>query len=184
MLKTQKTEWNRKASSTLLIYIVAKWAWAGHAWGSTKGRQQYIAVNGPKYKTAIKKPQIMLRTAPKISNIRNRFPARISRHQTFDIVAVFVGKYKRNLPPEKPTLALSLERESNTVWRCVRPWIKFTQDYLFKWTLAECNTPNDAICNYWLLVEGHANQRGGSADHHKLLLTIWGFTNLSSSRQL
>uniref|UniRef100_A0A671UY46 6-phosphofructo-2-kinase/fructose-2,6-biphosphatase 1 n=1 Tax=Sparus aurata TaxID=8175 RepID=A0A671UY46_SPAAU len=70
----------------------------------TTARQQYIAVNGSKYKTAIKKPQIMLRTAPQISNIRNRVPAHISRHQTFDIVAVFVGKYKRNSPPEKPSL--------------------------------------------------------------------------------
>ena len=38
----------------------------------------------------------MLRTAPNFSNIRNRVPAHISRHQTFDIVAGFVGK--DNLP--------------------------------------------------------------------------------------
>ena len=36
----------------------------------------------------------------------------------------------------KTTLAsglqtLSLERESNTVSRCVRPWIKFTPEYFF-----------------------------------------------------
>ena len=43
----------------------------------TTARQHYIAVNGSKYKTAIKKPQIMLRTAPNFSNIRNRVPARI-----------------------------------------------------------------------------------------------------------
>ena len=57
----------------------------------TTAQQQYIAVNGSKYKTAIKKPQIMLRTAPNFSNIRNRVPAHISRHQTFDIIARFVG---------------------------------------------------------------------------------------------
>ena len=43
----------------------------------------------------------MLRTAPNLSNIRNRVPAHISRHQTFDIVAGFVGKDKQNSPPEK-----------------------------------------------------------------------------------
>ena len=56
----------------------------------TTARQQYIAVNGSKYKTAIKKPQIMLRMAPNFSSIRNRVPAHILRHQTFDIVAEFV----------------------------------------------------------------------------------------------
>ena len=71
----------------------------------TTAQQQHIAVNGSKYKTAIKKPQIMLRTAPNFSNIRNRVPAHISRHQTFDIVAVFVGKYEQNSPPEKPSLS-------------------------------------------------------------------------------
>ena len=76
----------------------------------TTARQQYIAANGSKYKTAIKKPQIMLRTAPNFSNIRNRVPAHISRHQTFDIVAIFVGI------------------ESNTVSRCVRPRIKLTPE--------------------------------------------------------
>ena len=30
---------------------------------------------------------------------------------------------------------LSLERESNTVSRCVRPWIKFTPEYPFKMNL-------------------------------------------------
>ena len=70
----------------------------------TTARQHYIAVNGSKYKTGIKKPQIMLRTAPNFSNSTNRFPARISRHQTFDIVAGFVGKYKRNSSPERPSL--------------------------------------------------------------------------------
>ena len=34
----------------------------------------------------------------------NRVPAHISRHQTFHIVAVFVGKDKQNSPPEKPFL--------------------------------------------------------------------------------
>ena len=70
----------------------------------TTARQQYSAVNGSKNKTAIKKPQIMLRIALNSSNISNRVPAHISRHQTFDIVAVFVGKYKRNSLPEKPSL--------------------------------------------------------------------------------
>ena len=51
-----------------------------------------------------KKPQTMLRTAPNFSNIRNRVPAHISRHQTFDIVAVFVGIDKQISPPEKPSL--------------------------------------------------------------------------------
>ena len=37
----------------------------------------------------------MFRTAPNFSNIRNRVPAHISRHQTFDIVAGFVGKDKQ-----------------------------------------------------------------------------------------
>ena len=71
----------------------------------TTTRQHYTAVNGSKYKTAIKKPQIILRTAPNFSNIRNirnRVPAHISRHQTFDIIAGFVGKDKQNSPPEKP----------------------------------------------------------------------------------
>ena len=41
----------------------------------------------------------------------------------------------------KTTLAsglqtLSLQRESNTVSRCVRPWIKFTPEYPFNSTLA------------------------------------------------
>ena len=34
----------------------------------------------------------MLRTAPNTSNMRNRDPAHILRHQTFDIFAGFVGK--------------------------------------------------------------------------------------------
>ena len=46
----------------------------------TTTRQQYIAVNGSKYKKAIQKPQIMLRTAPNFSNIRNRVLAHISKH--------------------------------------------------------------------------------------------------------
>ena len=46
----------------------------------------------------------MLRTAPNFNNIRNRVPAHVSRYQTFDIVAVFVGKDKQNSPPEKPSL--------------------------------------------------------------------------------
>ena len=46
----------------------------------------------------------MLRTAPNLSNIRNRVPAHISRHQTFDIIAGFVGIDKQNSPPEKPSL--------------------------------------------------------------------------------
>ena len=29
----------------------------------------------------------------------------------------------------------SLERESNTVSRCVRPWIKFTPEYPFKFKI-------------------------------------------------
>ena len=48
------------------------------------------------------KLQIMLRTAPNFSNITNRVPAHISTHQTFDIVAGFVGKDKQNSPPKKP----------------------------------------------------------------------------------
>ena len=79
----------------------------------TTARQQYTAVNWSKYKTTIKKPQIMFRTAPNFSNIRNRFPAHISRHQTFDTVAVFVGKYKLNSPPEKPSL----------LWRSPVSWL-------------------------------------------------------------
>ena len=153
----------------------------------TTARQQDIAVNGSKYKTAIKKLQIMLRTAPNFGSIRNRVPAHILRPQTFDIVAVFVRKNKRNSPPEMPSLlwgspvsqllsavefpssvmiitalavlyldpftamyccravvsedaittlasvlqTLSLERESNTVSRCFRPWIKLTPEHPF-----------------------------------------------------
>ena len=41
----------------------------------------------------------MLRTALNFSNIRNRVPAHISRHQTFDIVASFVGKDKQTHHP-------------------------------------------------------------------------------------
>ena len=70
----------------------------------TTARQQHTAVNGSKYKTAIEKAQIMLRTAPNFTNFRNRVPAHILRHQTLDIVAVFGGKYKQNSPPEKPSL--------------------------------------------------------------------------------
>ena len=70
----------------------------------TTARQHYTAVNGSKYKTATKKPQIMFRTAPNFSIIRNRVPAHISRHQTFDIDAVFVGKDKQISPLEKPSL--------------------------------------------------------------------------------
>ena len=51
-----------------------------------------------------KKPQIMLRTAPNFINIRNKVPAHISRHQTFDIVAVFVGIDKQISHPKKPSL--------------------------------------------------------------------------------
>ena len=40
----------------------------------------------------------MLRTASNFSNIRNRVPAHISRHQTFDIVADFVGNDKQISP--------------------------------------------------------------------------------------
>ena len=46
----------------------------------------------------------MLRTAPNFNNIRNRVPAHISRHQTFDIIAGFVRIDKQNSPPEKPSL--------------------------------------------------------------------------------
>ena len=53
----------------------------------TTAWQQYIGVNWSKYETALKKSQIMLRTAPNFSNNRNRIPAHISRHITFDIVA-------------------------------------------------------------------------------------------------
>ena len=51
---------------------------------------------GPNIKNAIKKPQMMLRKAPNFSNIRNRVPAHMSRHQTFVIFAGFVGNDKRN----------------------------------------------------------------------------------------
>ena len=61
----------------LLVYVVL-------ASSETTAWQQYTAVNRSKYKTAIKKPQIMLRTAPNFSNITNRVPAHISMHQTFD----------------------------------------------------------------------------------------------------
>ena len=44
----------------------------------------------------------MLTTAPNFSNIGNRVPAHILRHQTFDIGAGFVGKDKQTSPPEKP----------------------------------------------------------------------------------
>ena len=45
----------------------------------------------------------MLRTAPNFNDIRNRVPAHISSHQTFDIIAInFVGKDKQISPPKKP----------------------------------------------------------------------------------
>ena len=101
-------QWSNKSETVL--YSVSRdkvcWPLANIVLASseTTPPQQYIAVIGSKYKTAIKKPQIMLRKAPNFSNIRNMVPAHISRHQTFDIVAVFVGKYKWNSPPEKPSL--------------------------------------------------------------------------------
>ena len=55
----------------------------------TTAQQQYTAVNESKYKTAIRKPQIMFRTAPNFSNIRNRVQ-HIFQHQTFDMVAGYV----------------------------------------------------------------------------------------------
>ena len=90
----------------------------------------------------------MFRTAPNFSNIRNRVPAHILRPQTFDIVAVFVRKYKRNSPPKKPSLLWgspvsrlpsAVEFRSNDHhWAAglyctrTRPWIQFTPEYPFK----------------------------------------------------
>ena len=40
----------------------------------------------------------------------------ISRHQTFDIIAVFVRKDIQNSPPEKPSLNLNLNRNTPLTW--------------------------------------------------------------------
>ena len=108
----------------------------------TTAGQHYIAVNGSKYKT-IKKPQIMLRTAP---NLFQAFLVVVkpceSITEWWDLF-IYSDKSGNYL---KTTLAsglqtLSLERESNTVSRCVRQWIKFTPEYPFwscfswPWTL-------------------------------------------------
>ena len=48
--------------------------------------------------TAIKKPQIMLRTAPNFSNSTNRVPAHSSRHQTSASFAGFLLKSEHSSP--------------------------------------------------------------------------------------
>ena len=96
----------------------------------------------------------MLRTAPNLCNIRNRVPANISRHQTFDIVVGFVRKDKQNSPLQLqpcesitecsrvPQLSeyhycgiitkLISRGGSYLVSRCVRTWVKLAPEYPFK----------------------------------------------------
>ena len=62
--------------------------------------------------TAIKKPQIMLRTAPKLSNSTNKVSAHSLRHQTSASLARLLLKRHHNSPPPRLLHNSKLRQES------------------------------------------------------------------------
>ena len=58
--------------------------------------------------TTIKKPQIMLRTAPNFSKSTNRVPAHSSRHQTVKLLALPDFYWKQNTAHHSPAASCSL----------------------------------------------------------------------------